>query len=539
MLPTPRVVAKKTTSARSSSKSDPQNRGSGLEILVIRLSSLGDIVLTGPVYRNLKAHWPKARVTVLTKPAFVPFLAGHPAVDDVLPFRSLWSAVRLVRGRRFTHVLDLHANWRSLWIAALSKAPSHARYRKDAVARRMFVLLRSRVPSLERHTLDRYLESLGSWGVPIRHRGPEIRDWNRRTDLPQRHPYQKILVVQTAFLGDAVLTVPLLRAIQRAFPEARLTVVSLPETTEVFREAGVHEVVEDPKRKARGLLGLWRLVHRLRGHDLAIIPHRSLRSALLAYFVGASRRVGFSSSAGSWLLTDVVPFSWLLHDAERNLSLLAPLIGHVRPETTSMGSGFRVKDTGKSENLNPQSSDSESLTAGLQRPLIGMHPGSVWPTKRWLPGRFAEVARCLAEDPGATVLLVGGASDREVVSQIEAEATGDCLNLVGKTDLKHLMELIPKLSLFITNDSGPMHLATSCGVPTLAIFGPTTRELGFFPYGEGHRVLEKDLPCRPCGLHGRHRCPEGHFLCMRLITAAEVVQAAREMLKATATESNC
>ena len=94
------------------------------------------------------------------------------------------------------------------------------------------------------------------------------------------------------------------------------------------------------------------------------------------------------------------------------------------------------------------------------------------------------------------------------------------------------MALMPHFKLFITNDSGPMHIATAFNVPTLAIFGPTTRELGFFPYGRGHRVLEvKGLPCRPCALHGGRKCPQGHFKCMRLITVDDVFNNAKEMLQ--------
>jgi heptosyltransferase-2 len=93
-----------------------------------------------------------------------------------------------------------------------------------------------------------------------------------------------------------------------------------------------------------------------------------------------------------------------------------------------------------------------------------------------------------------------------------------------------LKALISLLSLFITNDSGPMHIATGLGIPTLAVFGATTKELGFFPYGPRHKVIEQELPCRPCGLHGKRKCPPGHFLCMELTTVQEVRRTAQAML---------
>jgi heptosyltransferase-2 len=491
-------------------------------ILVIRLSSLGDVVLTGAVYRNLKAHWPGAKITVLTKPAFAPFLEGHPAVDEVLVFRGLFQAVREIRLRAFTHVLDLHATWRSFWLSSLSGAPERLRYRKDALARRLYVWARRPSPSLERHTLDRYLECLRPWGVPIRHRGPELSEWGRRSAAP-RPSFRSVVVIQTAFLGDAMLTIPLLKRTRSAFPSAHLTVVCRPETAEVFRAAGADEVIEDPKRGASRPSRVLALAKSLRGRDLALIPHRSFRSALTAALAGIPRRVGFGRSAGRWLLTDRVPFSWLLHDAERNLSLLSPF--------TDAAAGADPSAPGEpSIAAAAGSAQAEAMTRDLKRPIIGLHPGSVWATKRWLAPRFAQLAAELARETGGTVVLIGGASDAETAAAIERDSGGACLNWVGRTDLKELLSVVARFDLFITNDSGPMHVATAFGVPTLALFGPTTRELGFFPYGEGHEVLEAPLACRPCGLHGARTCPEGHFLCMKLITVDQALEAARRLL---------
>jgi heptosyltransferase-2 len=161
--------------------------------------------------------------------------------------------------------------------------------------------------------------------------------------------------------------------------------------------------------------------------------------------------------------------------------------------------------------------------------LAGVHPGAAWATKRWLPERFAELCRRL-KAAGLTPVLVGGPGDAALGAEIAA-ASG-AADLVGRTDLVELKELTGRLSLFVTNDSGPMHLAAAAGVPVVALFGATTRELGFFPYGAGHQVVEADLACRPCGLHGGRACPEGHFLCMRLLTVDRVEAACRAALAA-------
>jgi len=490
----------------------------------VRLSSLGDVILTGPVYKNLKAHWPDCRVCALVKPQFAAVLKGHPGVDEVIAYRGLADALARIRAGRFTHLLDLHATLRSWLIRRLSGIPEQSVYRKDALARRLFVAFGVASPSLQRHAVDRYLEALAVWGVPAPMRALSPADWGARADAPSP---RRVVVLQTSFLGDSLLTLPLLRRLKESLPGATLAVLTLPKHAEVFRgNAWVDEVLLDDKRgEHAGLAGLWRIARRLkrRSFDLAVIPHRSLRSTLLAWLAGVPRRVGFSSSAGSFLLTDRVPFSWLAHDLERNLALARPLGAASAPardeeryiEPSSLGCELSrllaEKDLSSTDRL------------------VGVHPGAAWSTKRWLPERFAELCRRLAR-AGFKPVLVGGPADAPLGAEI-ARASG-AADLTGKTSLEDLKSLMGRFSLFVTNDSGPMHLAAAAGVPVVAAFGATTRELGFFPYGAAHRVVEAELSCRPCGLHGARACPQGHFLCMRLVTVDLVWDACRAALGA-------
>ncbi len=498
------------------------------KILVVRLSSLGDVVLTGPVYKSLKAHWPDARVSVLVKPAFAPVLAGHPGVDEVIAYRGLRDALARVRAGGFTHLLDLHGNLRSRLLAALSGVPERASYRKDALARRLFVAFGRPSPSLQRHTVDRYLEALAAWGVPPAEAALSPADWGRLPGgaVPAGPGgARRVLVLQTSFLGDSLLTLPLLRRLKESLPGARVSVLTLPKNAEVFRGSRwADEVILDDKRgRHAGLGGLRRIAAELRerGFDLAVIPHRSLRSALVARLAGIPRRVGFASSAGRFLLTDAVPFAWLTHDLERNLALARPLGGAAAPAS---GEARYVVPPPVSAGL---AAKLAAAGAGPADRLAGVHPGAAWATKRWLPERYAELCRRLKAS-GLVPVLVGGPGDAALGAEI-ARASG-AADLVGKTDLLELKELMGRLSLFVTNDSGPMHLAAAAGVPVVAIFGATTRELGFFPYGAGHQVVEAELACRPCGLHGARACPEGHFLCMRLLTTDRVEAACRAAL---------
>lgn len=508
------------------------------KILVLRLSSLGDVVLTAPVYRNLKAHWPQASIAVMVKPQFQAVLENNPFIDEVLPYRGLGAALREVRRRGFTHLLDLHSTWRTFWLRTLSRVPNVSVYRKAALARRLYVYFRRPSPALTKHTLDRYLESLAAWGVPVRHRELALGDYGGTKTASRTPRAARVLLVQNSFLGDTLLSLPLAKRLKEILPGCRLTALTRPQTEDVFRRSPwVDEVLLDDKRGAdRGPRGFWRMARRIRDarFDLALVAHRSLRSALLAWLAGIPRRIGFSASAGSFLFHETVFFPWGMPDLERNLALLLPL----KPDLRAGGEDSVYLSERRGPAEDSRGLDRRLAEAGVApgERLVGIHPGSAWPTKRWLPERFAALARRLAREAGLKVLLLGGPEDAALSAGIARTAGEGVLDWTGKTSLPELIELSGRLSLLITNDSGPMHVAAASGVPTLAIFGPTTRELGFFPYGRGHRVLEADLSCRPCGLHGMRECPEGHFLCMRLIGVEEVHRNAMELLAAAAAE---
>lgn len=494
-------------------------------ILVIRMSSLGDIILTAPVLRNLRRRWPGARITLLVKPQFAAAAAKSPFISDILAFDGLASALKAIKKERYDILLDLHDNLRSRLLSALSGVKLKARYRKDSLARRLFVNFRIPNPALEKHTLERYLEALDAIEVPAVYREPVLGDWLLEAGPPLLNKSaRRVCLLQTAFLGDSVLTLPLLEKIKTLLPDSEVTVVTRPETAQLFSSSGLAaEILTDNKKTAGSFFGeFFRLLSELkkRRFDIMIVPHRSFRSALLAALAGAPMRIGFDSGAGSFLFTHKVPFSWLIHDLERNLALTLPLEGAVPLAAAASFPALREK-AGALEAM--------GVDGNI---FIGANPGSVWPTKRWPADYWARLVTELAKAYGTKVLLVGGRNEIEWNAGIErAAAPGSVLNLTGKTGMEDLMALIKNLKLFITNDSGPMHIAVAFGVPVAAIFGPTTRELGFFPYGRNNMVLEEDLACRPCALHGSKRCPRGHFLCMRLITPDKVRAAADHILK--------
>ena len=165
-------------------------------------------------------------------------------------------------------------------------------------------------------------------------------------------------------------------------------------------------------------------------------------------------------------------------------------------------------------------------------PILGIHPGSTWPTKCWPEDSFAEVARW-ALSAGAVVLLFAGPGEEALAARIArsvGDNTGRLVDLGGQLDIPALAAALGRVDACLTNDSGPMHLAWVQDTPLVALFGPTTRQLGFFPRGENSRVLEQSFDCRPCGLHGHKACPLKHHSCMRDITPDRVWDVLKGML---------
>ena len=499
------------------------------KILVVRLSSLGDIVLSSPVYKNIKAAWPNAHITLMVKPAFKHVLAGHPDIDEILVAKKgILANIRQIRAGHYTHYLDLHATFKSIVRGVFSRIPNRARYDKNTLARRMLVKFHKNSPVLEKHTLEKYLEALKQWNIPVKYKEPKLGDWAYKNASVADKKVNKIGIFQTSFIGDSVLTTPLIQKTAKLFPDAKIVVITRPQTEDIFRPLKeVDEIILNDKRGWNKIAGVWKTARDIKksGIDILLVPHRSFRSALIAWLSGVKVRIGFTSSEGWFLYTKTVPFSWMIHDAERNLSLLQGIV--------------KEQFTAEKLKMDYAASAEENVARLMKdfnlegKTLVGIHAGSAWPTKCWPMEKYVELISRLQTELGVQAVLVGGGQkDTDLGEKIVQLSKGHAASLCGKTSLADLMALMSHFKLFITNDSGPMHIATAFDVPTLAIFGPTTRELGFFPYGEGHRVIEvKDLPCRPCALHGGRKCPLGHFKCMNDISVDEVFNNAKEMLE--------
>lgn len=347
------------------------------------------------------------------------------------------------------------------------------------------------------------------------------------------HSPARILVFQTAFTGDVILTLPMIQRLKRTQPHALIDVVATPAGTAVLaNHPDIHQTIEyDKKKSQRGFAPALRLAWRLRkaAYDVAVIPHRSIRSASLCSAAGIPRRIGFSTSAGRFLLTDVVQYDGTRHEILRNLSLLGPLGIAVNP--------------GELPTLYPSTQDVQLVDKFLgernvrnDEHLIAIAPGSVWATKRWLAERYRELVRRLIEER-FVVVMIGGKEDLSLREQITAGlAPSRIINAMGTLTVLQSAELIRRCRLAVTNDSSPMHIAVAMRTPVVAIFGATVPEFGFAPVGERDQIVQTNgLPCRPCAIHGGNRCPITTFDCMKNITVEQVLASIHHVLATQST----
>ncbi len=322
-----------------------------------------------------------------------------------------------------------------------------------------------------------------------------------------------VAVIQTAFIGDVVLATPL-------FESARL---SRPgDTVIAVVRAGCENIVEtnphvddiivwDKRGTEAGFFGLASIARRLRRRsiDTAIIPHRSFRTALAVVFSGIPLRVGFSKGGGSFFHTVRVPYRYGIHEVERNL-LLAKSAGW--------------KHTGFRPSIFPDDHDLEVVDGLLESDsaFCVFAPGSVWSTKMWPVEHYIETGRSLAKK-GLRILLSGGGADRGVCGIIAGAVPGS-VDLSGRLTLRQSAELYRRSLFVLTGDTAPQHIASAMDARVFALFGPTVRDFGFWPYSGRGMVIEESLPCRPCGAHGHGICPERTHLCMRRITSEIVLR---------------
>jgi heptosyltransferase-2 len=331
--------------------------------------------------------------------------------------------------------------------------------------------------------------------------------------------YERILVRATNWVGDAVMSLPALAAVRARFPRAHIAVLARPWVAGLYRhEPFADEIIPyQPARGWRGVLDRRRAAEQIREKrfECALLLQNAFDAALIARLAGIPRRIGYNRDGRGWLLTDAVPVpekgSIPPHESFYYLELLRRVgwVDSLPDEALVRLSGTRVE---------PQ-------------PLIGLSPGAAFGTaKRWLPERFAEAASLVSAQTGWSIALFGSAGERALCEQVREELARlgrEAHNHAGETTLEEFIEKTASCRVFLTNDSGSMHIASALGVPTVAVFG-ATNHVTTGPTGPLARIIRHDVHCSPCQLR---ECRYADHPCMSGVSAREVAGVALALLR--------
>jgi len=338
------------------------------------------------------------------------------------------------------------------------------------------------------------------------------------------------------------MSLPALKLVRQVFPQARISLLVLPWVSGVYEEATFINTVliYDREGAHSGLTGRYRLIRSLREQqfDAALLLQNAFEAALLARLAGIPIRAGYNRDGRGWLLTHPIPLDptiSLRHQSHYYLDLIQRLTQSSQPTSTmaspceSGGSVRSLPDISLQVSLGRKQVARNRLQkegVSLSCKLVGINPGaSFGSAKRWLADRYAILLDRLIEEQKVQVVVFGAANEAAIAQAIRSLMTHRAVLLTGKTELAELIAMIACCDLFITNDSGPMHLAAALRVPTLAIFGPTD-EIATGPQSPTAVVINKRVECSPCLLR---ECPIDHR-CMTRITVDEVYERALQML---------
>lgn len=351
----------------------------------------------------------------------------------------------------------------------------------------------------------------------------------------------RILVVQTAFIGDVVLTTPMLAALRSCRPDDHISVLVKPEAAPFLaNHPAVDRVIVFDKggsHRGAGMLRLIREIRRSRFH-LLLSPHQSHRTGIVSLLSRIPVRYGYASAG----------FARLAYNRRLTRPMERPEIHRLLQflrDSICPGLPDSVDDTPSLAESPEAIARAEALLTSLHiqgreaRPIL-LAISSIWETKRWTPWGFAELAGRLFEAHGQEILLVGSRGDSDVAAAVlgfakemlSPSVAAHIHNICGRTDLPTLFALMRRSLLLVSNDSAPVHFGCAAGIPVVAIFGATTTSLGYAPFAPRTIVAEVPLDCRPCGSHGGHSCPLGHFRCMKDLTAAMVFDHVRTVMDA-------
>jgi heptosyltransferase-2 len=331
---------------------------------------------------------------------------------------------------------------------------------------------------------------------------------------------ENILVRGVNWVGDAVMTLPALRAIRKAYPTAHISLLIKPAIAPLFEQnPDIDEIIFYEDRH-RGMFGRLRLAFRLRKKRFtkAILLQNAFDAALIVFLAGIRERIGYDRDGRKFLLTKAVSpqnGDRRNHHIHYYLNLLKAV--GIDAEYSEPRLRLTIEER----------MAARKVVSELTGPILGINPGAAFGlSKRWLPDRFAEVAGWFIKETRGSVIIFGGSYETAIAERIFRQLPMNKMFLAGRTSLRELVAFISECDVFLTNDSGPMHIAYATGTPLVAIFGSTSPELTG-PVGNGHAVIRTELDCSPCF---SRTCDKDYIRCMFGVTSEEVYDNVRRLL---------
>ncbi len=341
--------------------------------------------------------------------------------------------------------------------------------------------------------------------------------------MPHRIP-DTILVRATNWVGDAVMSLPALRALRQRFPKARISILAKPWVADLYRrESFCEDLIPYTASTFFEKVSIAREL-RKRRFETAILLQNAFEAAAIAYLAGIPERIGYARDGRGFLLTRAIPVPRRgeipRHESFYYLEMLLRRAGIV--DELPQNDAIRLEGAPAARATGLE----RFRQLGLGDVVVGVSPGAAYGTaKRWLPERFAESANQVASELGAAVAIFGSKAERDLCESVAALIASPVKNFAGETTLAEFIDLAAACRVHLTNDSSAMHIASALGVPTVAVFGATD-DGATGPTGPLAKVVREDVECSPCL---KRECPIDHR-CMTRVSASQVAEAALVLL---------
>lgn len=319
--------------------------------------------------------------------------------------------------------------------------------------------------------------------------------------------YRNILVIRFSSLGDVLLTTPVMESLKVLYPFSKITFLTKEKYAPLFKNnKSVDDIITLDEKKG-GILKILNEIWRRR-FDLIIDLHKNLRSFFLTSFIYNTEYYGVNKRSLErrilvWFKKNYIPEDYhVVKGYLETIKNIAGVDGLMKPRLY-----LTEEEISKAEWLLKNKIG--------HRNIIALAPGAKWNTKRWSEEGFSALANLVHKCSRSAVVMLGDREDQKVISKICSMLNKQAVDLSGELTIRETAAVLKLSKVAVSNDSGLMHLAVAVGTPVIAIFGPTVLQFGFGPLGEKDTVIQTELPCRPCSLHGGNYCPEGHHRCMK------------------------